>query len=416
VTVTTGIRRRRRAVVALAATAISVGSAVGLATSPAATASTGDTAWTVGLNSDGQLGNGTTANHSGFAVVNGLSNVDEIAGGREHVLARVGNQVYAWGDGSKGATGQPSDSTDQKTPVPVNLGGATLTQITTGHYSSFALLGDGTVRSWGYNASGQLGDNTTTNQTTPVPVKGVGGVGQLSNVTQISAGRDMSMALLSDGTVRTWGMGTHGELGNGSTTAKQRTPVTVTTSGTTALTGVKELAGGRNHVLALMNDGTVRAWGQNTYGQVGDGTQNNNRLRPVPVSGLTNIVDVAAGAEFSMALNSSGQVYTWGRSNNGQLGTGSTATRPTPARVTTTSSNTSMPTVASIGCGRGHALAVTTTGALWAWGVDNYGQLGDTPATRRLRPVQAKDTNGVNLTGVKAAHAGFGYTVIQRGP
>ncbi len=133
-----------------------------------AVADTGDTVLTAGLNSDGQLGNGTTVNRPSLAAVAGLADVTEVAGGREHALALVGGQVYAWGDGSKGATGQGTVA-DRSTPGLV-AGLSGVVQITTAHYGSYARLADGTVRSWGYNASGQLGDGTTTQRTSPVTV------------------------------------------------------------------------------------------------------------------------------------------------------------------------------------------------------------------------------------------------------
>jgi alpha-tubulin suppressor-like RCC1 family protein len=114
---------------------------------------------------------------------------------------------------------------------------------------------------------------------------------------------------------------------------------------------------------------------------------------------------VRAGAEFSVALLANGQVMTWGRSNNGQLGSGGTATRRVPGVVS------GLPAIAAIGCGRDHALAVSTTGTLWGWGLDNYGQLGDTAAPKRLRPVQAP-----GVTGVTSVAGGYGYSVIHRRP
>jgi len=371
---------------ALLVTGLGLASAVG---SPAAGA-TGDTAWTAGLNSDGQLGNGNVANRAKFGAVNGLSNVDAVAGGREHALALTGGRVYSWGDGSKGALGQGTPLSDRSTPTVVpNLTG--VAAITTGHYSSYALLTDGTVRAWGYNASGQLGNNSTAMQSSPVTVSG------LSGVKQIAAGRDMAMALMNDGTVRTWGRGTEGELGNGANPTTQRTPVTVPT-----LTGVAQLAGGRDHVLALMNDGSIRAWGQNTYGQVGNGTTANQN-RPVTVPGITTAVDVEAGAEFSVAVLADGSVRTWGRSNSGQLGQGNTQTHTSPVAVT------GLPAIAQVGCGRAHVLAITTTGDLWGWGLDNYGQLGDRAGGTRSRPVHI-----AGVTGVEEAHGGYGYSVILR--
>ncbi len=155
----------------------------------------------------------------------------------------------------------------------VATGTTTVTNISAGHYHTLALLSDGTVRSWGYNKTGQLGDGTTARRLRPVTVTG------LSNVIDIVGGRDMSYALLANGTVRSWGGGVNGELGNGSHTAIQSTPVPVT-----GLTDVVALAGGRNHALAIRSDGRVMSWGLNSSGQLGDGTKT-SRATPIQVQG-----------------------------------------------------------------------------------------------------------------------------------
>ena len=178
---------------------------------------------------------------------------------------------------------------------------------------------DGTVRTWGFNSMGQLGDGTTAKRNRPVTVRNI------SNAVDIVAGRDMSYALLADGTVRAWGGGVNGELGNGTTTAKQTTPVTVT-----GLTGVMALAGGRNHGLALRSDGTIMSWGLGASGRLGNGSTA-NRTTPVQVSGITTAVAVAAGADHSVALLANGQVMTWGEASRGQLGLGNTD-RPDDSR------------------------------------------------------------------------------------
>ncbi len=155
---------------------------------------------------------------------------------------------------------------------------------------------------------GQLGDGTTTKRLRPVTVTG------LSGVVDVVGGRDMSYARLADGTVRSWGGGANGELGNGTLTARQTRPVTVT-----GLTGVVALAAGRNHGLALRSDGTVMAWGLNSSGQLGNGTKT-SRSTPVQVSGIAGAIAVAAGADHSVALLADGRVFAWGEAGRGQLG------------------------------------------------------------------------------------------------
>lgn len=389
------LRRRSRAVALAAAAALSMLSVV----LPSATQAADGSVWTVGLGSDGQLGDGGTASRRTYGQVGGLDQVVEVAGGREHVLALDGaGSVWSWGDGSKGALGYGS-LTDRRTPGPVP-GLGVVTQVAAGHYHSLALLQDGTVRGWGMNSLGQLGDGTTRRRPSPVRVTG------LTDVTFVAGGRDASYAVLSDGTVMAWGGGASGELGNGTTTTRQATPVRV--GGPAALTGVSQVAVGRNHAIALLADGTLRAWGLNSSGQLGDGTRT-TRTTPVVVktsSGdpVHGVVQVTAGALHSVALLADGTVLTWGEGSRGQLGSGSKTDRLFAAPVT------GLPVIARVGNGRDHTIAITSAGGdVYAWGMNDDGQLGDGTTTNRLRPVLVP-----GVTGATQAGGGRGYTVLLR--
>lgn len=356
----------------------------------AARAAASGTLATVGLGSDGQLGSGSTANRTAFEPVVSLSGIVGVHGGREHVIALDGaGAVWTWGDGRRGALGNGSTA-DRTTPGPVDLpAGRRTIQVTTGHYDSFALLDDATLLGWGMNALGQLADGTTTRRTRPVLV------GSLTGVRYAAAGRDMGYAVLQDGTVSAWGGGANGELGNGTNPARQLTPVTVS-----GLGDVVEIAGGRNHAVARLADGTLRAWGLNKSGQLGDGTRTSHNT-PVIVKGVSGVARVAAGATHSVALLTDGTVLTWGEGSRGQLGSGSQADRLVAAAVA------GVPAGASVHCGRDHTLVVTRTGQLWDWGMDDYGQLGDGSTTNQLRPV-----NVAGISDAVAAGGGRGYTVL----
>ncbi len=381
-----GPRRRGRLALAVALTT-GVLVATPWATTPALAAG-GGTVWTVGLGSDGQLGQGSTANRTAFGNVASISDVAQVAGGREHVVALgTSGQVWSWGDNSKGAVGDGT-SADRTTPTAV-LAGAI--GVAAGHYHSMAILPGGSVRSWGFNNYGQLGDGTTVNRNTPVVVSG------LTGVEEAFGGRDMSYALLGSGQVRAWGNNPNGELGDGSTT-QRTTPVAVS-----GITNAVALAAGRNHGLALLSDGTVRAWGLNKYGQLGDGTTS-NRTTPVSVSGITNAIAIGAGAEHSMAVLADGTVRSWGRGYRGQLGSGSTSNRLTPGPIAGLSA------VASVEAGRDHSLAITTDGRLYAWGFDDYGQLGDGGTSNRRTPYLVP-----GITDAVEAAGGRAYTVLLRG-
>ena len=140
----------------------------------------GDTLSTTGLGAQGQLGHGSTTSRTSFGPVNTLVGVDEVAGGREHVVALIDGAVWSWGDGVKGATGLGSTATRTSPTLVTGVatGTTTVTEVATGHYHSLARLSDGTVRSWGFNAMGQLGDGTTTKRLRPVTVTGLSARGR----------------------------------------------------------------------------------------------------------------------------------------------------------------------------------------------------------------------------------------------
>ena len=204
--------------------------------------------------------------------------------------------LTAWGYNYFGQLGDGSYGHNRTTPVEVsNLGGAELKAIAAGSSHSLALKADGTVLAWGDNTSGQLGDGTNDKSTIPVQVEDPNDLsGFLSGVNAIAVGWSHSLALKDDGTVWAWGENRSGQLGNGSTT-NSNTPVQVSD-----LDGVKAVAAGWGHSLALKDDGTVWAWGDNQLGQLSDGT-NANSSTPVQVSNLDGVQAIAAGSDHSLA-------------------------------------------------------------------------------------------------------------------
>ncbi|MEU1626910.1 hypothetical protein ABZ746_16620 [Streptomyces sp. NPDC020096] len=327
--------------------------------------------------------------------------------------------VLAWGFNNFGQLGDGTN-TDRSTPVPVCASGQTapcnpfLHDVVAvsaagsgGH--SLALREDGTVLAWGLNNFGQLGDGTTTNRNTPVPVCAPGQTAPctrfLTGVVAISAGGTFSLALREDGTVLAWGMNEQGQLGDG--TADDRdTPVPVCAPGQTApctrfLTGVHAISAGTFHSLALRKRGTVLAWGGNFFGQLGDGTNTVRRI-PVPVCApgqtapcsrfLTGVHAISAGNLHSLALRKHGTVLAWGLNNSGQLGDGTTTDRSTPVPVCApgqTAPCTRFVTgVHAISAGGLHSLALRKRGTVLAWGLNNSGQLGDGTTTNRNTPVR----------------------------
>ncbi|HZH78690.1 MAG TPA: RCC1 repeat-containing protein, partial [Archangium sp.] len=171
-------------------------------------------------------------------------------------------------------------------------------------------------------------------------------------------------------------------------------PFTVSVTSTCTLSAV----GGFSHSLAVRPDGTVWAWGNNTYGQLGDGT-NTRRHTPVRVNGLSGVVAVAAGGGHSVAVRGDGTVWTWGNNMFGQLGDGTTTERWTPMQVRGLSG------VVAVAAGGASSLAVREDGTAWAWGDNDTGQLGDGTSTRRWTPVQVNGLSDVVAVATGGTHS-----------
>jgi alpha-tubulin suppressor-like RCC1 family protein len=329
-----------------------------------------------GDNLFGQLGDGTTTDRLTPVGVSGLSSgVTAIAAGRSHSCAlTTAGAVLCWGDNSFGQIGDGT-TTDRLTPVLVSglSSGVAAISISTNEHSC-ALTIAGAVLCWGNNFAGQLGDGTTTGRLAPVAVSGLS-----SNVAAITTGSIHSCAVTTAGAVLCWGNNSLGQLGDGTRTGRL-TPVGV--SGLSS--GVTAIAGASSHSCALTTAGAVLCWGLGSSGQLGDGTTT-GRLTPGPASGLSNgATAIAAGDGHSCALTTAGAVLCWGDNFFGQVGDGTTTNRLTPVFVSSLSSGAT-----AIASGDGHSCALTMTGTVRCWGFNSDGQLGDGTTTTRLTPVTA---------------------------
>ncbi|MNO43549.1 Regulator of chromosome condensation (RCC1) repeat protein [compost metagenome] len=272
-----------------------------------------------------------------------------------------------------------------------------VSSVASGSNFTATLKSDGTVWSWGNNASGQLGNNTLTSSLTPVQATG------MDSVLQIAAGKEHVVALKSDGTVWSWGLNGNGQLGNGSTVT-QKSAVQIS-----SLSGVISVAAGDTHSLAIKGDGSVWAWGYNfgnsprqingltnvvsiaggnslsSVAVKSDGTvwSISNTGVVTPVSGLNQVVKAVTSGGHSLALKADGSVWSWGNNHYGQLGDGSLSNRSTPVQVI------GLNDVVSIAVGSdGHSVAMKSDGSVWSWGYNHYGQLGDGSLSNRSQPVQ----------------------------
>ncbi|MCC6251570.1 MAG: T9SS type A sorting domain-containing protein [Bacteroidia bacterium] len=324
------------------------------------------------------------------------SNAQSIAAGGWHSVVICSDKtVKAFGENNTGQLGN-GDNTDQNQPVSagslnniiaVSAGGDQL------EAHSMALKSDGTVWCWGSNLYGQLGNASTTNTNTPVQSLLVSGM------TAISAGGWHSVALKNDGTVWTWGWNMDGQLGDGTTTDR------IVLGQVNGLSDIVAISAGTYHVLALKSDGTVWAWGDNQYGQIGNGNTGTDVTSPIMVNGLNNVVKISAGRFFSLAVKNDGTVWTWGQNQYGQLGNSTTNDSNTPVQV----SNLNDVNPKVVATGAFHCVVMKNDGSLWAWGRNTYGNLSDNTVTHRSLPIQMQ-----GLSDAEGAAAGTNFTIVYK--
>jgi alpha-tubulin suppressor-like RCC1 family protein len=310
-----------------------------------------------------------------------------------------------------GACSAPTDEGTDPGDAKVGVSAQAVTTagtigISEGHLSSLVVRSDGTAWAFGDNTDGELGDGTTTSSTLPVQVSG------LSGVTAVSAGNNsLSFALKSDGTVWAWGSNSWGQLGigNSSSSYNQTTPVQVT--GLSGLTITAALAAA-NDGLALASNGTIWTWGFNGEGQLGYGTIGGNTTTPAQATALSNITALAAGNAYALALDSSGTVWAWGYDNHGQLGDGTTTNRGTPEAISALSGVEV--TAVAAGATGASSFALASDGTVWAWGGNANGELGNGTSTDQHLPVHVLVSAGVPLSGVTAVAVGTNFTLALK--
>jgi alpha-tubulin suppressor-like RCC1 family protein len=303
-----------------------------------------------GQNNFGQAGIGSTTPSylPKPTIAPQLAAAADLMLGAEHTCKRRADGTFACV--GRNDTGQLGDgtTTNSVTAVNVTVAASSPSRVAVGRWHSCAIMSDSTIKCWGYNGSGQLGDGTKTDRPLGITVSG------LTNATEIAASDDHTCARLNGGEVWCWGKNNKGQLGNGSTTDSSL-PVKV--GGVAAANGVTV---GIEFSCAPLGDGTVKCWGDNTYGQLGDGS-GLLRSGAVAVMGLTSATVVRAGSWHACAFASTNRVYCWGRNNVGQIGDSSTDDRLAPVLV---SSDAKQLAVNSSGA----LFIVATSGELVGWG------------------------------------------------
>lgn len=394
--------------------------------------------YTTGLNTNGQLGIGSTSNQSNFVQVGSDTIWYKVAAGYQHAAGiKADGTMWTWGNGVYGRLGLGNstqynspqqvgnatdwvsvycgfyttfgikadgslwgwglnqdgelgigNSSDQNLPQPIAPGSKWL-MIAASKYHANAIRSDGTLWGWGYNAQGQVGDGSNSTRLTPVQV------GTDNTWVSVSCNAEgTALALKADGSLWSWGIGSSGQLGTGNL-ANQSAPSQV--PGTWAFV----VSGGESSY-AIKSDGTLWAWGYNTPGQIGIGnsTQQNT---PVQIGTDNTWAYVYPGVYFTRAIKTDGSAWAWGDNSSGQFGNGSSTTVNVPQQLMASNSVVNW---VSMSLGGGHNLALQSTGTLWAWGHNDAGQLGTGNTTDLTAPTQIN-----SVTKWISASAGANHSI-----
>jgi alpha-tubulin suppressor-like RCC1 family protein len=363
--------------------------AAGVAHSCAVTGAGGVLCW--GSNEYGQLGDASTNSSTTPVRVTGLSSgVAAISAGHEHTCAlTTAGAVWCWG---YNATGQLGDGTLTQSTIPVQVLDSTgsgplsgVVAISAGDRHTCALKSTGAALCWGDNSEGELGTGTENGSAIPVEVPGLP-----SGVAAISAGSQFTCAVTATSGALCWGKGDSGQLGNGSATNSAIPAAVLDPTGNAPISGVVAISAGFEHTCALMSGGTVFCWGTDIANQLGSGAVGTLSYTPLEVLDSTGntpvggVVAISAGQYHTCAVTSIGATLCWGNNAEGELGDGSSSNASPAVPVSGLSDG-----VASIAAGYQHTCALTNAGAVWCWGVNAAGQLGDSSTRNSSTPVLA---------------------------
>ena len=366
--------------------------------------------WTWGQNGKGQLGDGTRENRFTPGQVPGLDNVYSVAAGNMHSVAlKKDATVWIWGDNSGG---QLAIGNAQNCDSPVQVPNLTdIKAISASNYYTVALKNDGTVWAWGYNDVGNLGDGSIKDRTKPVKVRGLDGI------IAISAGTTHCLALKNDGSVWAWGDNSYGQLGNGLSSSKpdelnydegidQNVPIQIS-----GISSVVRIAAGYRHSLALKNDGSFWVWGR---------VEPETNLTVPTHKGIVgnDVRAFAKGCDCTYIIEDikgEGLFSSWGWNNYGQLGLGDNEDTSDVSLIGDLPQSGEVAIAASYG----HAIAAVN-GAIYTWGWNKFGQLGDGTTTDQNRPVKLGrfDKSGwfipiIPVSDLLVSPVGLGLTLGQ---
>lgn len=320
-----------------------------------------------------------------------VSDIQKLTAGAYHTCVLLdGRTVKCWGDNSRGQLGDGTTTPQPSPKLVPGLSNVKDVAAAAGGSHTCALFVDGSVKCWGANNDGQLGDGTTADKLGPTPVQGLDGL----KVRELALGAAHTCALLDDGIVKCWGFNSAGQLGRptGYSSDFVLDPQT-----STPLRGVLSVIAGHYHTCARMEDHSLRCWGLDTEGQLGDGKKE-NRWQAKPVEGVGGVIAAVAGVNHTCAFLH-GSVLCWGDNYYGQVGDGTMEDRLTPIVVPT------MGDVVSLAAGRNHTCALLSHNEVRCWGENQFGQRGNGTTTLTMSPTPVS-----GLIGVKGLAAGNKHT------
>jgi len=334
--------------------------------------------WLWGQNSMGQLGDNTSSANKSSPVqtVAGGNNWKTLTDNGSTTMAAIKNDgsLWLWGNGNQGQIGD-NNLVSRSSPVQTICQGTNWKQVSCGYNHTAAVKTDGSLWLWGGDNYGQLGDNTTAIKVSPVQTIAGG-----NNWAQVSCGRGSTAAIKTDGSLWAWGNNRFGQLGDNTANNNKSSPV-------------QTIAGGNNWAqvacgygaAAIKTDGSLWLWGYNYYGQLGDGTTLNKSSPVQTIAGGNNWKRVSVSTTNAMAIKTDGSLWTWGFNYYGQLGDGTTLNKSSPVQTIAGGNNWKQ---ASLGTLTQHTAAIKTDGSLWLWGQNTDGQLGDGTVATKSSPVQ----------------------------